>query len=299
MAEDLNRREEGQDERAELVPGASGEPERSQSTELERRAPAALELPGVSAEPYLGRFRFALGALGGFAVAALIAAVVLLVGGRPSKPPPWSAWKPSGSPEERIQQIANHIGPTYRLPDGNQLVAVNAAPLAAQGLPLITVRDRRAIRQVDARNGVLYQLCGLGQKCSIDRGKPSNERGLLLRREALELALYTFRYVEQVDMVIVTLPPPPGEDPRLAMYFRRGDLEPSLERPLATTLPSPPPSLEALKQPAIAADLLRRTSPEVYALRVDPSGTRVVLDQSPPAPVKAKPKAQTRSTRTR
>ncbi len=45
--------------------------------------------------------------------------------------------------------------------------------------------------------------------CSIKEGKPSNERGLLVTREALELALYTFRYVSGVERVIVTMPPPP------------------------------------------------------------------------------------------
>jgi hypothetical protein len=53
-------------------------------------------------------------------------------------------------------------------------------------------------------------MCGDGSDCSIKQGKPSLERGLLLYREALELALYTFHYVGGVEQVIVTIPPPPG-----------------------------------------------------------------------------------------
>ena len=53
----------------------------------------------------------------------------------------------------------------------------------------------------------------MGDKCSIGTGKPSEERTLLLRREALELALYTFRYAKDVKQVIAILPPPPKKDP--------------------------------------------------------------------------------------
>ena len=52
----------------------------------------------------------------------------------------------------------------------------------------------------------MYNLCGVGQKCSIAEGQPSEERARLLRREALELALYTFKYVDDVDSVITLLP---------------------------------------------------------------------------------------------
>ena len=93
----------------------------------------------------------------------------------------------------------------------------------------------------------MYTLNGLGPSGSIRGGKPSEERHLLLRREALELALYTFRYVEDVDLVVALLPPTPPEEktakngatasttdetPTQALFFRPGDLEPQLEIPL-------------------------------------------------------------------
>ena len=54
-----------------------------------------------------------------------------------------------------------------------------------------------------------YRLCGSGDNCSIAIGTPSPSELQLLRREALELSLYTFKYVKDVDSVVVFLPPPP------------------------------------------------------------------------------------------
>ncbi len=54
--------------------------------------------------------------------------------------------------------------------------------------------------------GVLYQLNGLGPNGSIMGGKPSRARLKLVHREALELALYTFRYLPDVEMVVTLLP---------------------------------------------------------------------------------------------
>ncbi len=88
-------------------------------------------------------------------------------------------------------------------------------------------------------NGVLYTLCGLGKKCAISSGKPTQVRHLLLRRESLELALYTFRYVRDVDLVVVFLPPPPGKDASQAMLYRAKDVKGELNRPLGATLPAP------------------------------------------------------------
>ena len=61
----------------------------------------------------------------------------------------------------------------------------------------------------------VYNLCGLGTSCAIAAGTPSLAGELLLRREALELALYTFRYIHGVDSVVAILPPvPPPRWPR-------------------------------------------------------------------------------------
>ena len=59
--------------------------------------------------------------------------------------------------------------------------------------------------------------------CAIDRGKPSHRARFLLRREALELALYSFRYLGR-QAGRRALPPRPGKAQTVALYFRRGDV---------------------------------------------------------------------------
>ena len=109
--------------------------------------------------------------------------------------------------------------------------------------------------QVFSGSGVRYVMCGLGPNCSIADGKPSVERGLLLQREALELALYSFQYLSNVDQVVAFLPPRPGEDPTQgkALFFQKDDVGSALDQPLARTLPSPPPSFNSLRASDVAA----------------------------------------------
>ena len=57
--------------------------------------------------------------------------------------------------------------------------------------------------------GVQYTLGGFGEEGALKDSKPSKERHRLLRREALELALYSFRYLPDVTMVVALLPPAP------------------------------------------------------------------------------------------
>ena len=114
--------------------------------------------------------------------------------------------------------------------------------------------DQNAIA-LPAEDTVAYVLCGDGPECSIASGTPSAERGQLLRREALELALYTFKYVSGIRSVVALLPPRQGTDPRYAVFFTKDGLEPALDEPLASTLPSrqllTPNSLNPLESSSI------------------------------------------------
>src|SRR4029079_12781131 len=58
----------------------------------------------------------------------------------------------------------------------------------------------------------------------------------VLRREALELALYAFRYVEHTDSVLVSFP---REDVPDVVYLTKGDLADQLHQPLRRTLARP------------------------------------------------------------
>ena len=52
---------------------------------------------------------------------------------------------------------------------------------------------------IDASKSMQFVLCGLGQNCSISQGEASAARHSLLRRQALELSLYTFKYVDDIE----------------------------------------------------------------------------------------------------
>jgi hypothetical protein len=204
---------------------------------------------------YRGRFAalyFVLAIVAGAGVGGLI---VLVGRGSPAPAPAWSAWEPTGSPERRAAQIGDHVSDLYRLPSGNALAAVTyAGPPTVLGpdgavfqVQALAIRpdtsggraEEDDIDTVLAGNTVMYTLCGLGERCSIPEGKPSLARAQLLRRESLELALYSFNYIEGVDFVLALLPPRADGNQKTAVFLERGDVGPELGRPLGQTLTSP------------------------------------------------------------
>ena len=196
-----------------------------------------------------------------FVVLAVVAgagvgSLLVLVGrGSPEAAPAWSAWEPTGTTDQRVAQIADHVSRGYRLPSGNALVAVTY-----QGLPVgtldgvtpgpvraIAVRpdttggraDASDITTFDARNTVQYELCGLGKNCSIAEGKASDARGQLLRREALELALYSLQYAGGIESTLVLLPRRADGNEATAIFLTRDDVRNELAAPLDQTLTAP------------------------------------------------------------
>jgi hypothetical protein len=245
------------------------------ATEQTQPLPAAgaprqgAEEPPAEHTPYASRFQLIFGALLGVAAVAVVAA--LLIGTGPSAGPGgnWSSWKPDNDKAgDAAQEIANHVAPAYRLDSGAQLVGIKGGRLEVADLPVRLALAEQGNVSVLNGDGVLYTLCGLGPKCSILNGKPSAERHLLLRREALELALYTFRYVRGTDYVVALLPPRKGTDPTQAMFFRRDDLESQLDRPLRSTLASPPPRSNSLR-PADISTLQALTSRRLFEFKFE------------------------------
>ena len=119
--------------------------------------------------------------------------------------------------------IADHVAHEYKLnAKGTQLVAVVAGPpkvtSGTKDVKISAIAVRKAPQsntgiQVFASNKTWTdQLCGLGAACSIDSGQATATRGRLVRREALEVALYTFKFVPAIDSVVAFMPPPPGAD---------------------------------------------------------------------------------------
>ena len=237
--------------------------------------------------PYQSRFQLVLGVLLGIGMAAVAATAIFVASDDPAPREStvrWSSWTPTAKDgEAAVAQIAKHVGRQYSLPSGNQLVAVRGGPLELGGLPVtIALRSTTqtggdgSISVVDGE-GVLYTLCGLGKDCAIKEGKKSVERHLVLRREALELALYTFRYIENIDVVVAMLPPAPGDKPTQAMFFRRKSLEPNVARPLSQTLPGTAPEINKLRE-GEATFIDRLTAPNLFAFDlVQGQDPRVIL----------------------
>jgi hypothetical protein len=160
-----------------------------------------------------------------------------------NKEPLWSAYQPKGTGIERAQNIANHIARRYR-EGGQTLAAVNAQRPLINSAPVDAVAIARAptsrvgggIERLEpADKSIFYVFCGTGQRCSVP-GEPTPERALLLHRQSLELALYTFKYMDDVDSVVTILPPVGNVN--TAGYFKRNAVRGLLDKPLYETLPA-------------------------------------------------------------
>ena len=167
--------------------------------------------------------------------------------------PKWSSWAPMTTGTLGVREIAQHVAPRYVLANRHQLAGVIAGPMtipsASGPLPITAIvvssgtagvpQEQLSVDYPQA--GALYQICGSDPTCSIP-GTPTLARGQSVRREALELALYTFHYMPQADQVLVLLPPPNGAavtDPSFhrAVFFPRAALAHLLKEPLKTSLP--------------------------------------------------------------
>jgi hypothetical protein len=197
---------------------------------------------------YRNRFGFIMGALAGVVLAVAITAVVAVL----SQGPPsdegfakhWSTWQPSQTDvKDGAEAIAAHVGAEYKQDNGSQLTAVKAEPMPS--LQILVRPTAAPIQTITPSHGVIYTLNGLGTAGALT-GKPSQARGQLLRREALELALYTFRYLPDVDSVLALLPTVPAGAPTKggptttpqsqAVFYRPGDLKQQLQTPLRYTM---------------------------------------------------------------
>ena len=220
-------------------------------TEPSEPAPVSASPSRFALGPHRPRFLVVYGLLGG--VLGLAVALVVIYAGRAITPgPKWSAWHPSGGGLGAAKQIADNVGKDYRLPNGDQLVDVIAkapsvSPASSTSIPIhyVAVRGTAGkgdqIAVVSSSNSVMYQLCGLGAGCAIATGKASAERGTLVRREILELALYTFKYVGGVNSVVALMPPPAGTQPQYVVYLQKSDVSAELKQPIAKTLSSKVP----------------------------------------------------------
>jgi hypothetical protein len=261
--------------------------------------------------PHSHKFLAATAMLVGVAVGAIAVAVVVALSSRGSGSSiPWSTWSPADNGLAGEREIADEVSPFYRQSPGSQLVVVTVQNVAGPTSAGTGSGTQIALR--DPTNGTLsavggttavYNLCGLGPSCTIAGGTPSAARLLLLRREALELSLYTFKYINNIQNVVAVLPPghtvqtctgicsqphPPTTTKTvdLAVVFERQSLQRFLQQPLHSTLPEELPPTVAQMDSAPEAELVSVVTGQALfqqqLVQSQTGGNVIVLSPEPP-----------------
>jgi hypothetical protein len=245
-------------------------------------------------EERVHRLRFAVAYLGLAVVAGIAVGAGILLAGDDSRvaQASWSSWQPEGDTAGRPKLIADHVADRYTHPDGSQLVLVFSGPPSVktgdQDVPIrwIAIRSDSGSTEdtqvVETDDALMYVLCGVGDNCAM-KGEPTAARYRLLRRQALELALYSFKYTD-AHTVIALLPPvqnPSGQpgEPR-TLFFQEMDFGVELDRPLQLTLSRPdasPSPAEIDPREILTIDRLTRPRLFTYEYRQAQEGSAVML----------------------
>jgi hypothetical protein len=263
----------------------------------EGRSPVVTRPPSFEApRRYTARFAIAYVSLAAVFVAAAAGLIVLVIQPGVHKAAPWSAWKPpSGSTAAMETAIANHVAAQYHLTkNGTQLVGVVAeAPTVTSGTHKVTISEVAVRKTPNSNTNIAFyattgtwtdEFCGLGPSCSISTGKATSLRGRLVRREALEVALYTFKFAPAISSLVTFMPPPPGEAASTLLYFQKSNLTHQLSEPLDKTLPLTTPPLPSASDVTEAATIDKLTLPVVYTYslaQLQDGSAALVLDPLP------------------
>jgi hypothetical protein len=226
-------------------------------------------LPRYSS-PHEHKFRLALVLLFIVAAAAVAGAIVFLVNHNKKHSPiaaaeaaKWSSWYPTSTGNDGITEIADHVSSYYLLKPSQPLDAITPISMSESNDAGVTTGLTVVVNAGSSANStsssaqnlellvgktVAYNICGLGAtNCELS-GTPSQARELLLQREALELALYTFKYSPSTQNVLAVLPPghpvtasgTSSTSVTVTVLVVRSELAPLLKKPLDKTLSSYP-----------------------------------------------------------
>jgi hypothetical protein len=214
------------------------------------------------ASAYYFRFTLAYALLAMLGVGGVGALVLVLLRPGAAHEPAWSTFQPTGSPVEMERQITTQVSSEYKASTTSRLVTVFPSTLVAPQLVQSSSGQQQAVQvpisliavQPDLSTGrhaqgdftfyhpertVAYSMCGFGnsqQNCGVSAVTGASPTALL-HREALELALYTLKYVPGTDAVVTYLPPPANPNAAsTAVFISRKDLGPNLRLPLVRTL---------------------------------------------------------------
>jgi hypothetical protein len=192
----------------------------------------------------------------------------------------WSTWQPTAEDgTAQLEEIARHVAARYD--DGGDRLPFQAIPGppqarvrsgtdgAAEEIPLdaavITGRESDAVR---LNTAVAYSVCGRGQNCQLTPEAVQREFGAALNG-VLELALYTFKYIDDVESLVFFMPPVPatgeeaGDDGLIdtVVFVRKDDLEEQLGEPLSAT------TIDTSGE--IGSDVLDLIRPRLYTFSYD------------------------------
>jgi hypothetical protein len=225
---------------------------------------------------YTARFAIFYALLGMVLAGTIVAGVSVFFQSGPLAAQSWSSWQPArGSTAQVTSAIANHVSQQYRLGAGaGQLVGVQSEPLTyTSGTHKISIEAVAIRKKANSDVGIVFYpttntwadlLCGLGTTCSISTGQASVTRGRLVRREALEIALYTFKFAPSISSLVAYMPPPPGSTSQTLLYFQKANLTKELSQPLDQTLPLATPPLPSSPDTTEASTIDKLTIPSLY-----------------------------------
>ncbi len=243
---------------------------------------------------YRLRFGIVYGVLALLVAVGIAAFAVLLIRDAPPDASGWSSWQPEGNALAKMQQIADRIPKAYVTADNDALNVALARQLVAQvdqrAIPVGAIVIDSGANTASEDDTVVYDaagaigiaLCGLGPQCAVPGGD-SSDAGLALRREAVELSLYAFKYVGEVDSVVVFLPPSSQGDSGGLIFLRRDDVRQELELPLGETLPTRTAQIVGDIHPQELAAVVRLTDSRLYGFSYEaaPDGNPILV-LSPP-----------------
>jgi hypothetical protein len=192
-----------------------------------------------------------------------------------------------------VEAVGRQLAEGHRLSEnGGQLVAVIAnKPQVTSGTQNIAIKAVAVRKAPQSNTGIQvyvdtdkleqYTLCGLGSHCSIASGEATPTRGQLVRREALEVALYTFKFAPSINSVATFMPPAPGQTTAYLLYLRKDDLTDQLHQPLSKTLPFETPPLPTASDNTEKATIDKLTLPHMFTYELtalQTGGAALILD---------------------
>jgi hypothetical protein len=218
-------------------------------------------------------------AAGGLAVGL---GIKLAADGAPAQPPPWSAFKPTATDVQAVSQIADYVQGQYKQANGKALTEVRGGPLVmgSQAVDL-AVRKDAVSTTVSSVAGLTaeYNMCGNANSCSVPKGVSPQRAGVLTRREAYQLAMLTFKYVDTVSNVVVLMPPLVKSTKARAIFIRRSDVQRDLGA-RTLTLPGQATRINLVSQRE-AEMIAKRTDPFIYSWIVADVGSQPTLVINP------------------